>query len=81
MHQGFQSFQRSYTLSKLTSLYDPMLPLKLALDALAYGLGAVILHIFPDGSEHPIAFASRTLIPSERNYAQIEKPLALMFRV
>ena len=30
-------------------------------------------HIFPDGSEHPIAFAFRTLIPIERNYAQIQK--------
>ena len=41
--------------------YDPKLPLCLAGDASAYGVGAVLSHVLPDGSEHPIAYASRTL--------------------
>ena len=52
--------------------YDPKLPIKMAGDASAYGIGAVLSHVFPDG-ERPVAFASSTLSSSERNYSQIEK--------
>ena len=62
--------------------YNPDLPLRLAADASAYGIGAVISHVMPNGEERPIAFASRTLQPSECNYAQLEKEaLALVFAI
>ena len=61
---------------------DSQLPLRLAADASAYGVGAVISHVLPDGTKRPIGYASRTLTGSERNYAQLEKEaLSLIFAV
>jgi len=62
--------------------YNPKLPIRLAADASAYGIGAVTSHVFPDGTERQIAFASCTLTASERNYAQIQKEaLSLVYAV
>ena len=79
---AFQLAKDMLTTSKVLVHYDPSLPMKMAADASAYGVGAVISHVLPDGTERPIAFASRTLTSSERNYAQLEKEaLALIFGV
>lgn len=62
--------------------YDPDLPIQVTCDASSYGLGSVISHKMTDGTIRPIAFASRTLHPAERNYSQVEKEaLACIFAV
>ena len=80
--QAFLQAKQALSSASILAHYDPRLPLTLAGDASAYGIGAVISHKFPDGTEKPIAFASRSLSPSERNYSQIEKEaLSLIFGV
>lgn len=53
--------------------YDPKLPIGMSADASAYGVGAVLFHIFPDGTERSICYAYQKLSKCQRNYAQIEK--------
>ena len=60
--------------------YNPTKPLVVACDASPYGLGAVLAHVMPDGSERPVSFASRTLTPAEKNYSQLDREaLAVVF--
>ncbi|XP_059201274.1 uncharacterized protein K02A2.6-like [Centropristis striata] len=61
------------TSDQVLAHYDPSLPLTLACDASAYGIGAVIQHTMPNGEERPIAYASRMLSPAEKKYSQIDK--------
>lgn len=58
--EAFTKLKLQLASAEVLAHYDMKLPVKLDCDALAYGLGAVLSHKFPDGSERPIAYASRT---------------------
>ena len=80
--QAFVQTKEMLSSATIFAHYDPILPLHLAADASVYGAGAVISHVYPDGSEQPIGYASRALTASEKNYTQIEKEaLSLIFGV
>ena len=79
---AFNKAKDSLSSSNVLVHYDPSLPVILESDASQYGIGAVILHRFPNGDERHIAYASRSLNSPEQNYSQIEKErLAIIFGV
>ena len=62
--------------------YNSKLEVQLAVDASPVGLGAEISHITADGTERPIAWASRSLTKSDSNYSVIEnEALAIIFGI
>lgn len=79
---AFRKSKELLTSSSLLIHFDSSLPIVLACDASQYGIGAVLAHKMPDGTECPVGYVSRTLNEAERNYAQLEKEgLALIYRV
>lgn len=61
--------------------YNVSKPIKVACDASQYGVGGV-LSIMTEEGERPVAYVSRSLTASERNYSQIEKEaLAIIYTV
>jgi hypothetical protein len=70
--KAFEDTKTMITSDQVLTHYNPDLPVRLACDASPFRLGAVLSHIMPDGSERPIAFASRSLTKSETNNAHSE---------
>ena len=79
---AFLTAKKQLTAPCLLAHYNPESELTLSCDASPYGLGAVLSQPNVDRSEKPVAFASRSLSPAEKKYAQLEKEgLAIVFGV
>ncbi len=77
---AFQRLKDLLSTENVLIHYDPSKPLGLSCDASNVGIGAVLFHRLPDGSERPIANVSKKLTKSQRNYSQIQKEaLAIIF--
>ena len=63
---AFEQAKKELVSAKALAYYNPDLPMKMTADASAYGIGDVISNVYPNGNERPIAFASWTLIKSEK---------------
>ena len=70
---AFQSSKELLQSSNVLVHYDLEKEIILCCDASPYGLGAILAHVMPNGEEHPICYASRSLAPAEKNYSQLEK--------
>ena len=80
--KAFHDVKEMITSEQVLTNYDPSLPLTLACDASPVGIGTVLSHVMNDGSERPIAFASRALTKTEQGYVQIDKEaLAIIWGV
>ena len=78
----FEKIKQALTTTTVLAHFDPDIPIGLACDASAVGIGAVIYHKYENGTERPIAYASKTLSSSEKNYSQIEREaLSIIFGV
>ena len=73
--EAFDHIKQKIASSPVLAFFQPDVPITLQNDASEYGLGAVLMQ-----KDKPVAYASRSLKPAERNYAQIEKEmLAIVF--
>ena len=80
--EAFDKTKNQLQSSDLLVHYDPKKELVVSCDASPYSVGAVLSHVMEDGSERPVAYASRTLSTEERNYRHLDKEaLAVVFAV
>jgi len=70
--QAFQTLKRHICVQPVLCLPDMSKPFILQTDASADGIGAILLQEV-DGVKHPVAYASKKLLPRERNYSTIER--------
>ena len=66
--ESFQGLKQLCSTSPILSCTDYSKPFKLHMDACNLGFGAVLYQTSEDGLDMVIAYASRTLSTSERNY-------------
>lgn len=78
---AFKEIKQEIASEQVLVHFDPSQEISLACNASPYGISAVLSHCFREGGK-PIAFASRTLTMTEKNYSQIDKEaLALVWGV
>lgn len=72
--EAFERLKADLTSAPVLQYYDPSLPVKISADASSFGLGFVLLQL-KDEDWRPVAYGSRSLTDTEKNWAQIEREL------
>ena len=79
---AFEASKKLLISAEVLVHFDVKKDLILSCDASPSGVGAVLAHRMPDGSERPVAYASGSLNPAERNYSHLDKEgVAVIFGV
>ena len=79
--ESFEKIKKTLISDLSITHYYPSLDI-VASDASSYSISACILHKLPDGLQKAVAYASRSLLPAEKQYSQIEKEaLGIIFAV
>ncbi|XP_055523094.1 uncharacterized protein K02A2.6-like [Wyeomyia smithii] len=71
--RSFEQFKNLLRSDLLLTHYDAQLETIVAADASNHGVGACLMHRYPDGAMKVVCHASRTLTPAEQRYGQGEK--------
>ncbi|UYV66446.1 hypothetical protein LAZ67_4001706 [Cordylochernes scorpioides] len=69
---SFNNLKSALTSEPVLGHFDEAAPIYVHTDASGFGIGSVLVQL-RDGCEQPIAYASRTLSKSEKNYSTTEK--------
>ena len=79
---AFADIKRLLSTAPVLAHFDVNKKVIVECDASPFGLGACLLHEFPDGSVRPVCYVSRALSSAESHYSQIEREaLSIVFAV
>ncbi|UYV61647.1 K02A2.6-like [Cordylochernes scorpioides] len=71
--RAFRKLKELLTTQTILAAYDVRKPTMVSPNASSYGLGVVLKQEGKNGTWRPVAYSSRTMTPTEKGYAQIEK--------
>lgn len=78
--EAFNRLKTMLSADTVLAHFNPAYSVGISCDASEVGIGAVLFHRYPDGSERPIANASKTLSSTQKKYSQIQKEaLSIIF--
>jgi hypothetical protein len=69
----FYNLKNEIVSSKVLAKFDVNKKSRVSADASSFGIGAVFEQLQEDDNRKPVYFCSKSLSPTERGYAQIEK--------
>ncbi|XP_060804322.1 uncharacterized protein K02A2.6 [Amyelois transitella] len=72
-NDSFEQVKKEIVSDNILIHFNRDLPLRLSCDASQNGIGAVLSHILPDGTDRPISFISRVYSKAEKGYSMIHK--------